>query len=221
MKLVLKGIARRAKRNLKIIVPCALVVILAAIGWTIHHHSQKTIAAKKSAVITYSPDKPDETKPDKQTFKWYGQDNDPKYITMPTIKAEGFLQKVGTDQHKQVATPGNIYMAGWFVSTARPGQKGLSIIDGQVNGLQNPGIFKNLGKLKQGDTYTVEFGNGSTKTFKVKRVENVPVAQAADVLFSQDPKTISQLNLITCGGAFNRTIHQYENRIIAVTEAVN
>jgi LPXTG-site transpeptidase (sortase) family protein len=207
-------------RYKKIVAISLLVIILVGGGvfWFWHEHTEET--KKKTHVITYSPDKPDETKPNRATYKWYGQPDDPKYISLPTIKAEGFLLKVGVDQHNQVATPDNINMAGWFVKTVRPGQKGLSIIDGHVTGWVNNGIFKDLVKLKSGDTYSVEFGNGTHQEFKVKAVKNIPVTQAASVLFSQDPKVTNQLNLITCGGAFNYKTSQYENRIIVISEVV-
>ncbi len=216
----MKKILRFARKNWRIIL-VVVVLLVAGFGfWLLKHSDQKKIQQKKNEVITYSPDKPDETKPDKDTYKWFGNDDDPKYITLPSIKAEGFLRKVGVDQNKQVATPDNINMAGWFVDTVRPGQKGNSIIDGHVSGWVNNGIFKDLIKMKAGDIYTVEFGNGDKKEFKVKEVKDVPVADAASVLFSQDPEITNQLSLITCGGKFNRSTNQYENRVIVISQAM-
>ena len=208
------------RAKLPIVLVVLVIALLGVSGLILSRHNTKAEEVKRNAVITYSPDVPDENKPDKASYKWYGQPNDPKYIAMPSIGAEGFLQKVGVDQHKQVATPGNIFMAGWFVDTVRPGQQGLSIIDGHVNGIENAGIFKNLLKLKKGDAYSVEFGNGDKVDFKVKEVKEVPTAEAASILFSQDPEVTNQLNLITCGGKYDQKTRQYQNRVIVVSEKI-
>ncbi len=179
----------------------------------------KATGAVVTQTITYSTDTPDENPPGKD-FVWKGGANDPKYIELPTIKAGGYLQNVGVDQKKAVAVPNNIHMAGWFIDTVRPGEKGNSIIDGHVNGRKNDGIFKNLIKLKKGDTVSVEFGDGRKKSFEVDEVVSVKTAEAASVLFSQKPGITNQLTLITCGGVFNRQINQYEERVIAIAQAM-
>jgi LPXTG-site transpeptidase (sortase) family protein len=174
---------------------------------------------QKSTVITSSIDTPDETKPAKD-YEWKGAPGDPKYIKLPTINAEGFMQVVGVDQNNQVAVPTNIHMAGWFRDSVRPGQKGLSIIDGHLNGTEADGIFIHLQKMKKDDTFTIEFGDGSTKQFEVTGVTTVATKDAATVLFSQDPKATNQLNLITCGGTFDRSSRLYDKRVIVSSRLI-
>lgn len=171
-------------------------------------------------VINFSTDTPDEQKPDTNTFVWKGQASDPKYISLPTIGAEGFIQNVGIDQNNAVAVPNNIHMAGWFTGSARPGQAGLSIIDGHVDGAQGDGIFKNLVNLKLGDELTVRLGDETTKRYRVKEVVSVDTARSAEVLFSHSPTIASQLNLVTCGGNFDKQTGQYEQRVIVVAELI-
>lgn len=191
-----------------------LAVLLAGLaGYFILADNQ----AKPIEAITYSTDQPDETKPG-DDFKWQGDPNDPKKIVMPSVGIEGYIQNVGVDQNKQVAVPNNVHMAGWFVDSVRPGEKGLSIIDGHVTGRTSDGIFKTLGNVVAGDRYTIEFGNGSTKQFEVIRVTNIPAKDAASVVFSQDPKQGNQVNLVTCGGEFDRDSNQYKNRIIVASK---
>lgn len=189
------------------------------LGFTLLHKETPT-PARASEVITFSTDKPDEQKPDADTFVWKGGRADPKYISLPAINAGGFIQNVGIDQRSAVAVPSNIHMAGWFAESSRPGQTGLSIIDGHVDGRQNDGIFKNLIKLKENDELTIELGSGAVKRFKVKKVTSVDTDRSAEVLFSHDPALSSQLNLITCGGNFNQQARQYDERVIVVTELI-
>lgn len=176
--------------------------------------------ARTSEVITFSTDEPDEQKPSADTFVWKGRASDPKYISLPTVNAEGFIQNVGVDQNNAVAVPNNIHMAGWFAESSRPGQAGLSIIDGHVDGRRSDGIFKNLNKLKENDELTVELGGGKVKRFRVKKVTTIDTTRSAEALFSHEPTLSSQLNLITCDGNFDRQTKQYNKRVIVVTELI-
>lgn len=171
-----------------------------------------------SETITYSTSSPSEAKP--ANYSWKGSRDDPKYITLPSIRAEGYIQNVGVDQYQQVAVPNNVHLAGWFVKSNRPGDPGLSIIDGHVDGKTRPGIFEQLVKLQPGDTYTVELGNGSHKRYKVVSVTSVPVSEAAATLYAYDPSIKSQLNLITCTGNYTHT-NGYDMRAIAKAALIN
>ena len=88
---------------------------------------------------------------------------------------------------------------------------------GNFDGRVNDGIFSKLKDLKVGDTYTVETGNGATKRFKVISLNTTSVKDAANYLFSQDPKVSSQLNLITCAGTFNANAGGYDQRLIVAS----
>lgn len=203
----------------KFVVPIAIVLLAVAVSSILFITRQDKIT-EASNVVTYSTDKPDENKPDKNSYEWQGKQTDPKFITMPTINTEGFIQNVGVDQNKQIAVPSNIHVAGWFNQTVLPGEKGLSIIDGHVTGRVNNGIFKDLSNLNDGDNFTIELGNGSKKEFKtVKKVDTL-VKDSASVLFSQEPGIERQVNLITCSGVFDRKSQSYPNRLIVIAEAI-
>ena len=162
---------------------------------------------------------PSEQKPG-QNYRWEGSPKDPKKILIPSIGVNGYMQNVGIDQNKAVAVPNNIHIAGWFTQSVRPGEKGLSVIDGHVDGRTQDGIFVDLAKVKPGAEVKVEFGDDSSKVFKVMAVDELEEAKAASVLFSQNPKVANQLNLITCSGNFNKSTKRYEKRVIVSTELV-
>lgn len=168
-------------------------------------------------VISLSTDRPDETQI--VTYQSTATGDQPKYLRLPSLKTEGFIQKVGIDQRRQVAVPTNIHLAGWFIQTAVPGQPGLSIIDGHLDGRSQPGIFAHLDQLKPSDTFTVELANGTLRRFSVTSVQSLPVAEAAAVLFSQTPGLSHQLNLITCAGTYS-TSKGYDRRIIVTSGLV-
>ena len=191
----------------------AVVTVLAVIEPT-----TKKPNAALPPTITYSIDQPDESKPDKDTYEWIGRADEPKCITLPSINGGGFVQRVGVDQNNEIAVPNNIHTSGWFIETVKPGDDGLSIIDGHVDGRVNGGIFRDLIKLKIGDEFNIELGVGTINNYKVTKIIQVSAKNATSVLFSQDPKIKSQLNLITCGGKYNSQTKQYDDRIIVYSE---
>lgn len=205
----------------KIIAVIVAVVGLTAVlfGGSLWPLVQPQVEEPKAVVVTHSTDQPSEAKPD-NAYKWQGSATDPKKIIIPSIGVEAYLQNVGVDQNREVAVPSNIHMGGWFVDSVRPGAKGLSIIDGHLNGVREDGIFINLAKVKPGDTYTIEFGDGSRKQFKVTSTKTVPLKDAASVLFSQDPSLTNQLTLITCGGTWDGQKRIYDKRVIVTSELV-
>lgn len=173
-------------------------------------------------IVTYSTDTPDERKPDEAGYVWQGQGTDPKRITIEKLGIDGLIQNVGVDQNTQIAVPNNVHIAGWFVDSMLPGDKGLSIIDGHINGpTVDEGIFRRLPELVEGDTVTITFGDNSTKTFMVKTNSSVKTADSASILFSKDPSIDSQLNLITCSGNFDPETNQYDERQITSLELVD
>lgn len=195
----------------------ALVIILAISSvFLILKQSKK--GTNSSGNITYSTNEPNESKKDAENYKWTGSPNDPKKIVIQKIGVDAYVQKVGVDQNKKVAVPNNVHLAAWFSESVRPGENGLSIIDGHVSGRKIEGVFKNLKNLQKGDTFIIERGNGTRLTFKVFATQTVPESQATTPLFSQNPKVLSQLNLITCGGNFDKKTQQYSDRVIVSAE---
>lgn len=205
------------KRAILLIAVVAVAVVATSGAYLLRQKPTKTVNGSKDVVVV-STDHPSEEPINKGLYTYTAGPTEPKYITLPTINGGGYIQKVGVDQNNQIAVPTNIYLAGWYVEALKPGQPGLSVIDGHLDGYKHDGIFKNLEKLKPGQTYVVERGDGKKLTYKVKSVISVPTDQAASKLFTQDPAIKSQLNLITCGGNFNKDKKQYENRVIVVSE---
>lgn len=163
----------------------------------------------------------DEIDPVKAGYVWSGGPEDPKKIIISKIGVDNFIQQVGTNEKNEVAAPTNIYLAGWYNKSVRPGQKGLSIIDGHLDGYTKPGIFNKLVSLSAGDEYEVELGSGDKKRFRVLKVESVDTSKAVGVLFSQNLRVKRQLNLITCGGDYDKKSQLYNKRVIVSAEQIN
>lgn len=166
-------------------------------------------------------DRPSESDPAKSGYKWEGAPNDPKKLVIPEIDLDGYIIKVAIDQKNDVAAPNNINLAGWYVRSVRPGNKGLSVIDGHLDGNSKPGIFNKLSELKIGNKFTVQYGDDSKKQFQVISTNTVDTDRAVGYIFSQDPKVKSQLNLVTCGGNFDKSKHLYDKRVVVASKLIN
>lgn len=166
-------------------------------------------------VITYSTDTPDQTKPD-ESYEWKGAPSDPKKVIIPSIGVNAYIQNVGVDQNGEIAVPNNLHLGGWFVDSARPGEKGLSIIDGHVDFRPHniDAVFQYLADIKEGAEVAIMFGDDTMKKFTVVQVKDVTLQQAAEILFSSLPGAERQLNLITCAGIYDEASGRLDRRII-------
>ncbi len=203
------------KRPLMIFLAIALALLLAGTAWLLMRQQG---LPRPDEVITYSTDKPSEKPLPVETTTYNVAADMPKAIYLPSIEAEGLIQKAGVDQTGRIAVPTNVNLAGWYVSSVKPGDRGLSIISGHVDGREGPGIFKRLGDLRRNDRFTVAYGDGSTRTFTVREVTHVVEGDAASLLFAKQKDIDSQLNLITCAGTFDPNSRTYDQRIVVVAE---
>lgn len=213
-------------RKTKLLVAGGLMIIasmlltLGALGlYSWYRATHEPAPAISSSVVTHSTETPSETPPTKACENYQVAADHPRKIDIPSIGASGCIEKVGIDQHGAIAVPTNIYLAGWYVNSALPGEKGLSIIDGHISGrYSETAIFQHLAKLKAGDTFTVTRGDGEKLNYKVLETTTVPVEQAMDVLMAQEEDVESQLNLITCGGKYDKETKLYDKRVIVSGE---
>lgn len=187
------------------------VLLFLGVGITAFLVAKPTAPTTNDKVVTHTEDSPAETPVNPSYRVAPGQ---PLSISISARGIEGNIQKVGVDQYGAVTAPNNVHLAGWFVNSALPGKRGLSIIDGHVDGPSQPGIFHSLAKVESGDKVIVTFGDKSTREFTVFSTKSVKTEEANGYLFSQDPSVISQLNLITCTGKFSSAQHSFDQRVI-------
>jgi len=220
----LKKFLRKLKKHLRELLPrtnrqrfilaVAVVFLLLFAAPVLYRMLKSGNSTPEQQVITYSTDNPDESFDNAQTFTWSGGPEDPRRIIIDKIQANGYIQKMGVDQHNKIAAPTNVHLAGWFIESAKPGEPGLSIIAAHVSGRSVDGLFKQLASLEINDEFQVERGDGTILRYQVIGLTTVSEAESASVLYSQDPKMSSQLNLITCSGPFDRSQNSYEQRTI-------
>ncbi len=173
----------------------------------------------QSVELTQEDSSPEETKPTSSDY--IVEADQPRSINIQSISAFGLIQKVGVNSSNAITAPSNINFAGWYTGSVKPGEVGLSIIDGHVSGKYSDGIFKNLKNLRSGDRFDIEYGDKSIVNFEVIEVITAPVGSSAEYLFEKKQKIPAQLNLITCGGKYNKSTETFESRVIVVSEKID
>lgn len=179
----------------------------------------ETELPESSLVLTQDLAEPDESKP--EIAEYDVAPDQPRSILIDSINVAGLIQKVGLNKDNAITAPSNINFAGWYTGSVKPGELGLSIIDGHVSGIYSDGVFKNLLKLKNGDNFEIEYGDKSTRKFEVVEVSILPEKDSATFLLTKIKTIERQLNLITCGGKFDKTTQTFADRVIVVSRYIN
>ena len=142
----------------------------------------------------------------------------PLQISIPSINVDTAIESVGLTPDGAVDIPKNPINAAWYDVSPLPGDIGNSIIDGHYGWKNNmPAAFDHLKSLKKGDKIYVKNSLGSTTIFVVTKVavydenNNDPA-----VFISTDGK--AHLNLITCGGVWNKIKKSYSDRLVVFAD---
>lgn len=148
--------------------------------------------------------------------------NDPRYIRIPELGVLARVKNLGIDKNGAVDAPWNIYDAGWYNGSARPGNSfGSSLVLGHVSGWTGPGVFKNINRLVPGSQFEIEKGNGEKITYSVTKTEQIPLDQVnmAKILGTEVAGQ-HDMKLMTCSGKYNKETKTYEDRFVVYAEVV-
>ncbi|KKT43949.1 MAG: Peptidase C60 sortase A and B [Candidatus Wolfebacteria bacterium GW2011_GWE2_44_13] len=152
------------------------------------------------------------------------RDGSPIRLTIPKINVNAGFQYTGITPDGAMEIPNNIVDIGWFTGSARPGEKGTSVITGHVAQIRGgaaikPGVFTDLSILRPGDTLSILNDKGESINFVVRESRLYdPAANATDVFAAADDG--AHLNIITCEGAWNPDKLSYDQRLVVFTDAV-
>jgi len=163
---------------------------------------------------------PKTDKPSSQAFDDYQVPPDsPRYLFLPGLSVRAMVKPMGLTAKNQIASPSNVFDAGWYTGSAKPGQPGAMLIDGHVSSWTTHGIFYGLKKLRDGDQVKVQRGDGVMFTYKVVKSQ-VYDADNVDMRAALAPVTTGKpgLNLITCEGSVIKATNEFNKRIVVFTE---
>lgn len=191
-------------------VAIALLTVVGLTGVTAcGGHDKSADSAKKASVTTAA-------KPSPKPTPTPGLPRSiPTWVNIPAIGARSSLVQLGVNQDKSVQVPpvSEPLQAGWYKYGPTPGQVGPAVILGHIDGNHQEGIFWRLHEVKAGDIVQVGRQDGKALTFTVRKVDQVSKkAFPTSAVYGNTPD--SQLRLITCGGAFDASAHNYLDNII-------
>jgi Sortase domain len=144
----------------------------------------------------------------------------PVSLRIPAMGVSVSLSKLGLNADKSPQVPTKYQEPGWYKLGPAPGMMGSAVILGHVDDKKGPAVFYKLGSLKAGDKVDVSLANGAVAHFAVKAVETYLKAQfpSQKVYGSHGYRA---LQLVTCGGQFDKASGHYLSNVVAFTTLVS
>jgi LPXTG-site transpeptidase (sortase) family protein len=141
----------------------------------------------------------------------------PAKIKIPAINIDTYVERVGVTSDGLMDVPKNIWNTAWFGNGGyRPGDAGNSVIAGHLDAPGTKAVFWDLDKLKTGDKVILTDPAGKQLTFEVLE-KQVYIYNNAPLQKIFGPSDEARLNLITCGGTFDRASQNYNQRLVVFT----
>ncbi|WP_290053517.1 class F sortase [Amycolatopsis solani] len=147
--------------------------------------------------------------------------SEPVSLDIPKIGAHSSLVPLGLNPDNTVEVPPvtTPLQAGWYTYAPTPGETGPAVVLGHVDGNHQKGIFFRLKELAAGDRVSIARKDGTTATFEVTKVHQVPKKDfEGEGVYDDTPGP--ELRLITCGGVFDRTARNYVDNIVVYAKLV-
>lgn len=144
--------------------------------------------------------------------------DEPASLIIPKLKVDAVSESVGMDSEGRMDVPKNVVNVAWYNLGVKPGERGNAVFAGHFDKPDgSPAVFNKLGTLKAGDILTVVDVNGKELQFEVteKRVVQLSEFPLQEV-FGETDKT--RVNLITCGGKWDKEKKEYSERTIIFSE---
>jgi sortase (surface protein transpeptidase) len=137
----------------------------------------------------------------------------PEVLRVPALGITIKVGRLGLQSNGEIEVPTTTHQVGWYTGGPTPGQIGSAAILGHVDSYAGIGVFFYLKNLQSGDKLSVTLSNQEVAHFTVTKVVQYPKNSFPDALVYGN-HGVSQLQLVTCGGVFNRSTGHYESNIV-------
>ncbi len=141
----------------------------------------------------------------------------PVRIKIPSLNIDTHIEHVGQTKTHEMDVPKNAANVSWYVYGAKPGEEGNAVISGHYDTPSGkPAVFYKLKTLEPGNEVIVVSEDGRELTFIVesKEMHHYKTFPSEHVFFTKPGKN---LNLITCGGIWDKKEQIYNERLVVYT----
>jgi LPXTG-site transpeptidase (sortase) family protein len=141
-------------------------------------------------------------------------------LRIPAIGVSADIAALGLNSDRTIKVPKRPERAGWYWLGPAPGQDGSAVIIGHRDSKTGPAVFYRLASLRRGDHMTVTLADGRVADFVVNKVATFRNRDfpARRVYGSHG---FPALQLVTCGGAYDRVAHTYRANVVVFTSFVS
>ena len=145
----------------------------------------------------------------------------PRVIAIEKLGVKARVLQMNVNSDGSMQSPINIFDAGWYTGSVKPGQPGASIIVGHASGTTLGGVFNKLETLNAGDTISVERGDGKILRYQVVKKQTVKLSDVDMNSFIRPADGVSEgLNLMTCAGEWIKNSQTRDRRVMVFTKRI-
>lgn len=149
-----------------------------------------------------------------------GRSTTPRHLTIPTLGVSTSLALLGLNEDRSVEVPTVRGQAGWFRLGTVPGQRGSAVILGHVDSIAGPDVFADLSTMRTQDRVQVRLSDDTLVTFEVTGSATYANADfPADRVYAGTTRA-RELNLVTCGGAYDPDRGGYQSNVVVFTRRI-
>ncbi len=139
-------------------------------------------------------------------------------LQIPAVAIDAPVVMLGVESDGVMQAPHTPTDVGWYDFSGRPGQPGNAVFAAHVDYVNyGAAVFYRLKDLDVGDIVIVSLEDGSVYSYEVVSsvlydVSNAPVQEIVG------PTENETMTLITCAGAFNQEVLEYNMRLVVRAE---
>ncbi|MFE9907400.1 class F sortase [Streptomyces clavifer] len=141
--------------------------------------------------------------------------SEPVRLRIPAIGVDAPLMRLALDAAGALQPPpdNNPVLAGWYAGGTPPGSVGAAITAGHVDTRLGPGVFQELGFVREGATVEIVRADLTTAVFTVYAVEVYDKGSFPDKkVYGASARP--ELRVITCGGDYSKKTGYRSNVVV-------
>jgi sortase (surface protein transpeptidase) len=144
----------------------------------------------------------------------------PITLQIPKINVKADVESVAMDKEGKMDIPKKDENVAWYNLGGRVGKMGNAVFAGHLDTKTgSPAVFWDISKLTVGDEISVLDDQGKKYIYKVVNKKTYPDARfPLQEVFGDTTK--KRLNLITCQGTYDKSAHNYSDRLVVYSELV-